>query len=177
LKVWIEEGIQQSDGIHTPARVPPFSNGARIMPWNTGEDVGGYTYGAHVIKFSGLSDISDLRRRNHVVHELGHAFKWLLYNKTGIDVYTELGNWRTNHPNYPDRPTFTGSGVGGYYGFASAQNVFTWQQSLSGDDNEEFADQFLGWTFNRWERSPDGQFRSDMMASNMPLWVNQAAGQ
>jgi hypothetical protein len=108
LKVWIEEGIQQSDGIHTPARVPPFSNGARIMPWNTGEDVGGYTYGAHVIKFSGLSDISDLRRRNHVVHELGHAFKWLLYNKTGIDVYTELGNWRTNHPNCPDRPTSQG---------------------------------------------------------------------
>ena len=114
-------------------------------------DVAGYTYGSHDIRFSGLSDQSDLKRRNHVVHELGHAFKALVHFKSGIDVYSELQRWRKNHSGYPDRPEYDSS-TGSYgpnSGFASPQNVFTWQQSNSGDDSNEFADQFLGWGFNR----------------------------
>jgi hypothetical protein len=68
-------------------------------------DVGGYTYGAHEIRFSGMSDRSDMRRRNHVVHEIGHAFIWTQYYRYGFDVYSELGKWRTGHPGYPDRPS------------------------------------------------------------------------
>jgi len=146
--------------------------------------VGGYTNGAHEIQFKGLSDVSSLRRRNHVVHELGHAFKWDLHTKTGIDIYSELGTWRTAHPGYPDRFTFSGSEdtTGPNYGFASPQNVFTWQQSLEGTDAEEFADQFVEWTFNMLETDAsgaltrNGQTRSDMMGSNMLFWVDLAAG-
>jgi hypothetical protein len=149
-----------------------------------GSDVAGYTYGANEIRFAGLSDISHERRVNHVVHELGHAFKWALYNRTGNDLYSKLSDWRTNHPGYPDRETFEGpeGTTGPNYGFASGQNEFTWQQSLSGEDNEEFADQFLGWTFGKWETNrfgfltSYGQARSSMMSVNMPLWVNLAAG-
>jgi hypothetical protein len=148
-------------------------------------DVGGFTVSAHEIRFKGMSDISDLRRTNHVVHELGHAFRKALYDKTTIDTYDKLTKWRQNHSGYPDRETFTGpeGTTGPNVGFASPQNQFTWQQSLDGSDNEEFADQFLGWTFNMWETNEngrlttDGQARSDMMNSNMPLWVDLAAGQ
>jgi hypothetical protein len=145
----------------------------------------GHTSGAHKIEFAGISDNSP-KGRNLIVHELGHAFKWVLYNKTGnkIDVAVELGNWRTSHPNYPDRQTFNGpsGAIGPNYGFASAQNVIIWQQSLDGSDSEEFADQFLGWTFNMWERNAlgiltdDGKARADMMDANMPMWVRRAAG-
>ncbi len=148
-----------------------------------GSDVAGATYNAHEIRFAGLSNQSDLKRRNLVVHELGHAFYWAILNKTGIDVYSSLGEWRTNHPGYPDRLTFTGSEkqTGPSYGFASLQNQTTWQQSLVGSNNEEFADQFLGWTFNKWETEngtlhPRGSARAAMMNTNMPLWVNMAAG-
>ena len=114
----------------------------------------------------------------YVVHELRHAFKAAMNNRKGIDVYSELSKWRSNHPGYPDRTEFTGqeNETGPSFGFASLQNQFTWQQSLSGTDNEEFADQFLGWAFNRWENSADGRFRSDMMNENMLLWVNLVTG-
>ncbi len=151
-----------------------------------GTDHAGYTKGAHYIQFAGMSDTSAIKRRNLVVHELGHAFKWLLYNKTGgaIDVYTELTDWRSDHADYPDRQTFNGpSGTTGpSYGFASLQNQIIWQQSLSGEDPEEFADQFLGWVFNQWQVNPDGSLhrdgksRADMMNANMPAWVKRVAG-
>ena len=151
-----------------------------------GSDVAGYTYSAHEIRFAGLSNkpspSGDLYRRNHVVHELGHAFKWLLYGQTGIDVYTVLGNYRRSHPTYPNRETFDGSSgtTGPNYGFASLQNQTSWQVSLDGGDSEEFADQFLGWTFNMWETdyyglTDNGRYRSQMMSSYMPVWVNLAA--
>jgi hypothetical protein len=53
----------------------------------------------------------------------------------------------------------------------------TWQQSLSGEDSEEFADMFLGWTFDTWETNPDGtlteygQARSDWMRENVEPWL------
>jgi hypothetical protein len=145
-------------------------------------EVGAFTYGAHEIRFTGLSDQSHLKRRNHVVHEIGHAFNWLILGITGIDIYQELRDWRNEHPGFPDRQAYTGDGgPGPGWGFAGPQNQFTWQQSNEGGDNEEFADQFLGWTYNEWETGnnggivPAGQFRSDMMNMNMPLWVDMAA--
>jgi hypothetical protein len=131
-----------------------------------------------------MSDTSADKRRNLVVHELGHAFKWLLYNKTDIEVYTELTAWRTDHPDYPDRKDFSGESgdTGPAYGFHSLQNQIIWQQSLEGKDSEEFADQFLGWVFNKWQENPDGSLhrdgkaRADMMNANMPYWVSRVAG-
>jgi len=148
------------------------------------EGVSGYTYGAHDIRFNALSTQSDLRRRNHVVHELGHAFKWALYQKTGegIDVYSEYTKWRQSHSGYPDRPDLKDDKLGQFYGFASRQNDIDWQQSTEGKDSEEFADQFLGWTFNMWEKNKYNEYTTDakarisMMNSTMPCWVKKAAG-
>ena len=153
-----------------------------------GSDVAAYTYSAHEIRFTGLSNWSGLsgniRRRNHVVHELGHAFKWALHSKSEIDVYSELGQYRISHPDFPDRETFDGPSLttGPFDGFASRQNQTSWQVSLEGSDSEEFADQFLGWTFNKWETNlsgsltTDARARSNMMNNSMPTWVELAAG-
>ena len=113
-----------------------------------------------------------------VVHELGHAFKWAINSKSGYDIYTSLAIARSLWPNYPDRLDYEGDPdkTGPNYGFASPQNQFTWQQSNSGADSEEFADQFLGWTFNMWAMDAQGAARSTMMNSLMPLVVNLVWG-
>jgi len=53
------------------------------------------------------------------------------------------------------------------------------QQSYSnaGTASEEFADQFLGWTYYTWASNPAGQMRSEWMDKYMPGWVNKAPGQ
>ena len=149
-----------------------------------GGEHAGYTNGEHDIDFAGISN-RDEYGRNLVVHELGHAFKWLLWYKTGTDVYTQLTAWRDSHPGYPDRGEFNGGegDTGPKSGFFSLQNQILWQVSLEGGDDEEFADQFLGWTFNKWETDDitgllveAGQARADMMNANMPSWVTSSAG-
>jgi hypothetical protein len=137
-----------------------------------GIGTGGCTSGAHLINV--VSSRTMFRMRNMVVHELGHAFKWAVNTKTGLDVYHSLGIARDIYPSYPNRETYTGEAdhLGPTYGFASPQNQFTWQQSLSGEDSEEFADQFLGYTFNMWATDEEGIARSIMMNSFIPLVVN-----
>jgi hypothetical protein len=86
-------------------------------------------------------------------------------------------------PSFPNRlapPTDEGA-TGRNYGFASPQKVYTWQQSPLEIVQEEFADQFLGWTFDEWEiRSDgslhaDGQMRRDWMNHYMPSWLETAS--
>jgi RHS repeat-associated protein len=43
-----------------------------------------------------------------------------------------------------------------------------WQQSTEQGAGEVFADMFLGWTYNRWERSETGTRRSQYMNANIP---------
>jgi hypothetical protein len=94
----------------------------------------------------------------------------------------------SNFPNrfdFPD-PLPDEHWTGPYSGFASRMNVFTWQQSyaLAGSTSEEFADQFLGWTYNTWETgtsvggfSEAGSNRSYWMNNNMPGWINGLGNQ
>jgi hypothetical protein len=147
-----------------------------------GGEHAGYTIDSHHVEFAGISNTGE-KGRNLVVHELGHAFKALLNHKTGINVYSELTAWRENHPSYPDRLPFNGgrADTGPSYGFASLQNQTLWQVSLEGGDDEEFADQFLGWVFDMWEAdllglTDDGKARADMMNANMPYWVMSSTG-
>ena len=140
-------------------------------------DIGGITNSAHSISFSAL-DSDYLRARNNVVHELGHAFDNAnnLLPRNALSCTQTLGceGYRSGFPDRHDFPNPIPDGwTGRTSGFASKQNQFTWQMSYSnaGEPYEEFADQFLGWTFNNWENSPAGQMRSDWMNDYMPVWL------
>jgi len=145
--------------------------------------LGGYTYGRNLIRFESLSPISELRRTNNVVHELGHAFHWAMVH-AGVepDPYSMLEITQNSDPSFPNRlaPPSDRWARGPNYGFASPQKVYTWQQSALEIVREEFADQFLGWTFDEWESdefglTEKGQLRSDWMDQNMPIWVKAVA--
>jgi RHS repeat-associated protein len=166
-------------GTHSKSMVIEYGNCSEC----NGE--GGYTYGSHLIRFADLSDRDGLdgalRRRNNVVHEFGHAFKARLKNMAGLDVYDLLAKAQSAGlvpdrldppPKLPDGTTQTGPS----YGFASPQNIFTWQQNPSASPNEEYADMFLGWTFNTWDiqqgaLTNDGQRRANWMNLQMPSLV------
>jgi hypothetical protein len=162
--------------------------------------VGGCTSSRHQINFVTISDDS-IRARNNVVHELGHAFSnfWSNSQLNADRAHPEnthpgivLGWTQGDYPAYteyiiagfPNRadPVPNADGTypqGDYLGFASRQNVLTWQVAVTqaGSSTEEFADQFLGWTFNTWQ-APDGinnygELRREWMDRYMPGWINR----
>lgn len=141
---------------------------------------GAFTNGPRLISFASMSEgrtDSNLRRRNHVVHELGHAFNQR-FNRT---LETILEATQKSNRNFPDRQSPPdGKIVGPNYGFASGQNVFSWQQNPSASSSEEFADSFLGWAFDTWETrgdalTVDGKSRQSFMNLHMPAWINSFA--
>jgi hypothetical protein len=160
---------------------------------------GACTSGAHNINFVDWLDSRE-RARNNVVHELGHAFakNWSDSGLTREQLeYYRLHPEETNPaivlawaqsypglpehyvPGFPDRQNPTDPNPGNFSGFASQQNVLTWQMAVTnaGDPGEEFADQFLGWAFDTWQRRADGSLTSDatlrrnFMDRYMPGWI------
>jgi hypothetical protein len=155
---------------------------------------GGCTTNAHNINFVKLSD-DPLRARNNVIHEMGHAFakNWPETSPSGSDLEYYRSRpeevnpaivlaWAQEYqglpehyiPGFPNRPNPANERPGKYYGFASQQNILTWQVAVTkaGDVGEEFADQFLGWTFGKWENFPEGIMRDNFMKKYMPGWIN-----
>lgn len=132
---------------------------------------GAYTASSHLIKFASMAanwrSDKELRWQNHVVHELGHAFNQLL----NWDPAEALSDKQFRDPSFPNRNDYPATAdknwVGFHEGFASEQNILTWQMGVvaAGSPSEEFADQFLGWTYHSWEVSTDGAARS--------LWMNR----
>ncbi|WKZ53206.1 MAG: RHS repeat-associated core domain-containing protein [Anaerolineales bacterium] len=133
---------------------------------------GGYTYSPHDIRFASMSALwrSDyfMRSVNNVVHELGHAFN----HANGWDPVNRLSNSMSTN-SWLER----GSNQGYSYGFASTGDKGTWVQNPSTATSEVFADQFLGWVFNQWERTASGDLsaqaseRASWMDTNMSLWL------
>jgi hypothetical protein len=152
---------------------------------------GGCTSGAHQINIFSWGS-TDERKINLVVHEIGHAFSSLwsanaqFFNDPQATNPSVLLAWTQGlpsspfyNPAYPNRSDFPDPlesrwWQGPTFGFASPQNVTTWQMSVhnAGSAGEEFADQFLGWTFGMWEDSVEGNMRSLWMQSYMPGWIN-----
>ena len=97
----------------------------------------------------------------NAAYELGHFFAQRASRQPYHDLQAE---WDAN-PDFPRRDP-TNIQLRGYAG-----RRFTWQQSNSGTPNEEFADMFLGWAYNRWEDSVAGRTRSQWIATNMPNWI------
>ena len=155
---------------------------------------GGFTNSASSITFASmfltadgqnyLSNATSEKLRNNVVHELGHAFDDLLndYPSTLLGLTQTPGSFCYNK-DFPNRvnlscPKGDPNCTGPYYGFHSQQGVLLWQMNSSGDQKEEFADMFLGWTFNKWEINPKtggwherGLARAMWMETNMSRWL------
>lgn len=98
-----------------------------------------------------------------VVHELGHAFNAAAANLLAPDLapYAALRSTYENNPAFPHRSDDSYP-YGGFMG-----PTFGWQQSRSKSAGEEFADMFLGYTYDAWSRGPAGQLRAGWMDSVM----------
>ncbi len=115
---------------------------------------------------------------NHhfIVHELGHSFESRVNALLGNSyVRNRLGG----SPDIARRDLDVRDGPNN--GFAGP--LWGWQQSGSATTGEEFADMFMGWTYNRWQLNLNtrllrydltgqGSARSAFMNANMPSWVN-----
>jgi hypothetical protein len=139
---------------------------------------GGYTYSHKDIRFSSMASFSRsdylLRATNNVVHELGHAFNQIL-DSVPVDLLAK--------DMLSDPLLVRSSDRNSYSGFASRNSRRTWVQNSSTSPSEVFADQFLGWTFNTWEKlekdrygvlTEAGTARSNWMTTNMAEWVQQS---
>jgi hypothetical protein len=106
-----------------------------------------------------------------IVHEMGHVFNAAISNAVDQSyyLYNALTRTQSADPSFPDRIATDPE----LKGFAGPR--YNWQQSSSDQPGEEFADMFLGWTYNRWERNPDGSLtgagrsRAAWIAARMPL--------
>lgn len=100
----------------------------------------------------------------NAAHELGHAFA----HRADRQPYDDLtAEWNAN-PNFPQRANNPHGFAGGFPG---------WQQSQGRTANEEFADMFLGWAYNRWGNNVAGRTRSQWMTTHMPGWIALAVNQ
>jgi hypothetical protein len=144
-----------------------------VMDWDPegceacrGED--GVPRGAFVrnglhIQWATMSSQS-LSRRNHTVHELGHAFN----ARRGGAPYSALSAAIEGNSAFE-----RGNDLTKNYGFAGALNNRTWNQNPDNSVHEIFADMFLGWVFNAWESNSDiGALRANWMNSNISTWLD-----
>jgi hypothetical protein len=130
-----------------------------ITHFNRGK-VGGIAYSSHRIGFSGFYRLDNAQQKsiNLVLHEIGHAFEFLIFERLGY-TYTP-GHLLAMTHNFPDRTK------GGYYG-----SQWIWQQSYSTHPREEFADMFIGWTRERWGDNDMGKTRKTFMDQRMAQWL------
>jgi len=135
---------------------------------------GGYTYSSTHIRFETLWTRNPERRVPNVIHELGHAFNNLFWMTLSSGERVRLPDFlfshaQTNISGFPDRDTSAPNyGYGGPFGF--------WQQSRDTTASEEFADNFIGWTYNYWGGGPAGEMRANWMNNFMSVAIDMASG-
>ena len=99
-------------------------------------------------------------------HEIGHAFDAARGIDAGSVVPTDL-----LRPINSDGIVGTDSN-GGNYGYFGSHYRWQFGRDPNNRAGEEFADMFVGWVYNRWERSDLGirrqEFMSALMVSNLP---------
>ncbi len=121
-----------------------FLKGNRGAPGLSGEcmgiDSGGCTSNANLINFvsmSGSSTNNITRMEHNVVHELGHSYDITRHYDPRNDMPSRIYENRGNilRPNDP-------------------QGRYDWQQNLTLNPSETFADMFIAWTYNVWNSDP-----------------------
>jgi RHS repeat-associated protein len=108
-----------------------------------------------------------------IVHELAHVYD----NINGQVPRDVLAAYQSNHDKFPDRGGDLNPETSiANYGFFGPFKSSPWQQSGEISASEEFADQFVGWTYNTWASDPYGygQARANFMNYHMSLWIAPA---
>jgi RHS repeat-associated protein len=141
---------------------------------------GMYTYGSHLIAIDSLST-NDIRVIHNYIHELGHAFDWIIAGVLGNNEMPRMviqkywGSFRRPVKDQLPAPIHDYS----YYGLGGPRSNNTWHQNPYGDPGEEFADTFLAWVMDSWALNalgvptPEAQARIQFM-KRMPFWVDMA---
>jgi hypothetical protein len=101
-----------------------------------------------------------------IIHEVGHVFDHVV----GLAPRAAVARAQGVDATFPDR----GGATPPNYAFAG--RFPGWQQSTDVRPGEEFADMFVGWTYNTWADNEDGQARSAFMNTHMALWVTMVVG-
>jgi RHS repeat-associated protein len=110
------------------------------------------------------------------VHELGHVFN-ARAEAAMANFESNYGGNRDNTPYAALNATFSGLDPN-YANFPRRDDYengfagppFGWQQSKDLTPNEEFADMFIGWTYNTWGNNPAGSSRSNWMNETDHMW-------
>jgi hypothetical protein len=145
----------------------------------------GWAAGDHLVRFDGMYSNTVIATRL-VVHELGHLFDRAVcaQNQGGACRYIwGKGTARSDltgktgicdGPYCLGRKGFTGPKEGQYWGFAGGWGE--WQFGHNGEDGygengELWADMFVGWTYDRWENTPRGEYRRAYMNARMEYYL------
>ncbi|MBI5823368.1 MAG: RHS repeat-associated core domain-containing protein [Chloroflexi bacterium] len=162
----------------SPSEIFKTIYGQLTFTWGSCNDcngAGGYTYGRSDIRFVSMSGFNHsdwlLRARNNVIHELGHAFNWAMNQTPELRLTNDMGF---------DELLLRDPDSNSYSGFASRNNERTWVQNPATTASEVFADQFLGWTMNKWQTDAGNRYgkwtvqsatRANWMTTNMAEWL------
>jgi RHS repeat-associated protein len=118
-----------------------------------------------------------------VVHELGHAFNNVFSGRPTSDLPLALlreinvtGYQEVGGINYPIFGIGHGDSNNDYYGYAGEMSNWQFGFESSYPPNEEFADMFVGWTYNTWggrlsDTSSLAFQRMQHMAAFMPGYI------
>ena len=114
-------------------------------------------------------------RSQNATHELGHGFdreaRWIPRQALGSKPIEYTDGKGTNI-------SLTTGSRRVQDGFAqTCYEPCTWQGNPERSEGEEFADMFLGWTYNHFASDVYGEARFNWMESHMALWVSSTSGQ
>ena len=113
-------------------------------------------------------------RSQNATHELGHGFdreaKWIPIQALGSKPIEYTDGKGTNI-------SLTTGSRRVQDGFAqTCYEPCTWQGNPARSEGEEFADMFLGWTYNHFAIDVYGEARFSWMEDHMALWISSAFG-
>ncbi|HOC22326.1 MAG TPA: RHS repeat-associated core domain-containing protein [Anaerolineae bacterium] len=108
----------------------------------------------------------------NVAHELGHGFD----QRGGRQARADLNAAQIGYvdPGSGQVVPVAGGGWGGGYvrtPFGYSSRGMPWQQNTAATPGEDFADMFLGWSFNNFAPGQAGAARNSWMSANMPGWM------
>jgi len=111
----------------------------------------------------------------NAAHEMGHLFA----QRAGRQPYNDLD---AASIALSDGTPIAGGGWAWGYQRTNNGYVLTngrtwpWQQNTAATANEDFADMFLGWSYNHFASDAAGAARYGWMQSHMPGWIDLARG-
>jgi len=131
--------------------------------------MGEICYDESIFTDSGLAKFQKWGAQN-VAHELGHALDQLGGRRARANLNAaQIGYVNSNTGQVVQ--VAGGGWAGGYSRIGDGFRPWPWQQNTAATPGEEFADMFLGWSFNGFAPNQAGAARYSWMSANMPRWI------